>query len=147
MISRSLDILKQRAYLKSSGEAIPSLRWQEGIEPKDVRGLFQIYDYVAISVFFLTWAFWIVFSWIMKNLAGLVKSSVAPSLQVAAISHWFRECPTQSDCLILNNRERHGTLQPMGSTEFIYSRLHHFNDEETRAQEDDINGPMSASSW
>lgn len=30
------DIFKPRAYLKGSEEVIPSLRWQEGIEPKDV---------------------------------------------------------------------------------------------------------------
>lgn len=54
---QSLDIFKQRAYLKGSGEAIPSLRWQEEIAQKEVWGLFQIYDDVPFVFFFLPWAF------------------------------------------------------------------------------------------
>lgn len=87
------------------------------------------------------------FYWILKNLASHVKSSAAPSLQLAAISHLFRECPTPSDCLILTNREYHGIVDPRESAQFIYSKLHHFNNEEIQAQEGDINGPMSDGNW
>lgn len=56
VISQALDTFKQGAYLKGFVEAFPSLRWEEGwnrrMEPKDVSGLFRIYDYVAICIFF-----------------------------------------------------------------------------------------------
>lgn len=59
------------------------------------------------------------------------------SLEVDAISHLFREYPTQSNSEILASIECHGILELMQSVEFVCSKLHHFKDEETQAQKDD----------
>ena len=75
---------------------------------------------------------------IVKHLGGLAKSSVASTLEVDAISHLFREYPIQSNSEILASRQCRGILELMQSVEFVCSKLHHFKDEETQAEKDDI---------
>lgn len=150
VISQSLDIFKQRAYLKGSGEAVPSLKWQEG-QSQRMSEVFSKSMIMQPFAFFLVQAFLkltsVCSTGLLRTWQGLSRVEWLPAYKWPPFPTLFQECPTQINCLILTSSECHGTLEPLGSTEFIYSKLHHFNDEETWAQGDDINGPMSDSSW